>query len=281
VQHEGFVATRYLVDGTLSNGVFSGAPGARGIFSFDQIGPLRELESSWRHAFPQSGPGTPFDVVADTGLWSYSLLSFESLAAPTPAATLEIPLSGCRTTRMAQGDGGPLFSIGTDWYSDDLPRVDFFKRSASGIEVTGGFDLPFQPEKQSLARRDGGFWYFISSGDSQSGSYAYPLDENGALAGQVWFDDYNYGNFSADYLAWRDGFFGSHREDGSPSIFVSDGYNRTDSIPIPGAEAMQGLSSFEAVGMAIGGADDSMLLVAYPTLNGIVVARFECVTPFK
>ncbi|MBL8743442.1 MAG: hypothetical protein JNK04_20170, partial [Myxococcales bacterium] len=98
---------------------------------------------------------------------------------------------------------------------------------------------------------------------------------------EPWHDPYFYGDFTPHLRAWRDGFVGGHREDGIVSMFVSDGFNRTDMAPIPGTDAMQSIASRTELAIAVGGPDEGSFLMAYPTINGILLARADCVTPFK
>lgn len=115
------------------------------------------------------------------------------------------------------------------------------------------------------------------------GTYAYALDEGGLPIGEPWHDEYIFGNFTPHLRAWRDGFVGGHRgaDDGVVSIFVSDGFNRTDMAAIPGTDAMQAIGSDTELVVAVGGPDSGSFLMAYPTLDGILLARADCFTPFK
>lgn len=280
VQYEGSVASHVAISSHLPNGLFTLTAGVRGIYSFSTPGAVR-ADTDWVQTFLEPTPGTPFDVERfGSGPSSYVLDTYDSIDAPVPSNSFELPPSSCHTMRLATGDGGQLFSMASDYYCDDPPRVDFLRKGSGGIELVASIDLPVAPEQQSLAPRPGGYWYFTSSSSEGIGSHAYPLDASGQLAGEPWNDPFTYGDFSPQFLPWRDGFVGTHREDGEMSLFVSDGFNRTDSLPIPGL-GVSSIASASPLAMALGGDDSSSVLVAYPIIDGIALARLDCVTPIK
>ncbi|MFO0555702.1 MAG: hypothetical protein U0271_45415 [Polyangiaceae bacterium] len=278
VQFQGFIANRPRLDSALPNGLFSMGFGPYGVYSFDSTSVVRPFEDTWSQAFLEPQTGVLDIVTFDFNALTFGLLVFDSVDATVPSASSDIPIGGCKTVRMATSGDNALFSIATDYYCDEAPRVDFFRKSANGVELVGGFDLPVKPLYQSLApRADGGYWYFVSSNTPGQGSYAYALDADGAVVGDPWHDDYAFGDFAPQFLPWRDGFVGTHR-DGKVSIFVTDGFNRTSAPPLDGTDT-QALASRSPLAVAIGGVDSGSFLVAYPTMEGILMARFDCVTP--
>ncbi len=263
---------------TSEDGVFALNFGVRGFFSFAAPGVVRAFEETWLEGFPRTQSEGGALIVSGDGTGNEQLSSLATFSAePTPIAPL---VDGpCRTTRVVhEPEGGAFISRGTEWYCDVAPRADLYRLDGDQLVSFGGFELPFKPHKQFLARREGGYFYAISNpGD---GIVVYSLDRSGALVQAPWTDSYRFGDTSTMFTPWRDGFVISRRTIDGISLIVSDGENQTLSLPL----AVDVVSSNEEIAMLVGGLDDSSILFAYPQFQlsdsfTIGLFRLDCVTP--
>lgn len=262
------------------DGTFTLGSGVRGIFSFDQPGAVREAEPGWAQLFAHPEPGGGFDVVSfDSDTFAYGLHHLTSASAPSSAPVGPFPETGCRTMRAVFDGDSALISSASNWYCDGPPRVDFHRRDADGLTYLGGFDLPFSPDEQELAARDGGYWYFISERSAHLGSAVYALDESGAPIGAPLLNEEAFADFSPAFRAWRNGFVASRSTVDGLSIYASDGFNRTDLLPIDLSSVS--IASRTDLAMLVGGENQRSILMAYPTIDGILLMRADCYTPFK
>jgi hypothetical protein len=282
VVYEGFIGDVPLVLSALPSGLFSLSLGAPGIYAFDAPGAVREAEMGWSSVFVYPEAGTPFDVVSYDDIAGHQLHGFPSLDAPSETVGQTFAVESCGRVTMATGPSGTLLSAGTSSFCGQSPQVELFKKGPGGLVLAATLPLAAHPSEERLAARPGGYWYFMANWDGQTGTYAYALDEDGVPVGEPWHDPYFFGDFTPHLRAWRDGFVGGHRaEGGILSIFVSDGFNRTDMAPILDIDPMQSIASKTELAVAVGGPDSGSFLMAYPTMSGILLARAECVTPFK
>jgi hypothetical protein len=275
----GFLGGPPVVLSSLPSGLFTlrslGYLSETGVYAFGEAGAVRSGEVFW-NMFLYPGPETPFDVVTSEGLGP-QLLGFASLDAPRESFTQTVGDTSCGLGfMMATGETGTLFAAVN---YDCEPKVDLYRRGSGGLELTAMLPLPVQGTDHRLETRPGGFWYFVTDW-MEAGTYAYALDEEGVLVGEPWHDPYTFGDFTPHLRSWRNGFVGGHRDGSGVSMFVSDGFHRTDMVGvIPGTEPVLSIASNTRLAIAVGGPDSGSFLMAYTTSPGVLLARAECVTP--
>ena len=239
---------------------------------------VRAFEEAWLEGFPRAQSSEGGLIVSGDGSGNEQLSSLATFSAePTPIGPL---IDGpCRETRVVhEVEGGAFISRGTGRYCDVAPRADFYRLDGDQLVSFGGFELPFEPHKQFLARREGGYFYAISN--PVHGIVVYSLNPSGEVVSEPWVDTFTYGDTATMFAPWRDGFVISRRTIDGISLIVSDGKNQTPSLPL----AVDVFTSSEEIAMLVGGFNDSSIMFAYPQHPDMVsftigLFRLDCVTP--
>jgi hypothetical protein len=276
---DGFQGGPPVVLSSLPSGLFTlrslGYLSETGVYAFGEAGAVRNGEVFW-NMFLYPGPETPFDVVKydDTG---YQLLGFASLDAPDETLTQTVGDHSCALGFLA-ATGETSSVIAALSVAPCDPKVELYRRGSNGLEQTATLPLAVHAQENWLAPRPGGFWYFLSDW-MEGGTYAHALDEAGVPIGEPWHDPYTFGDFTPNLRSWRDGFLGGHSDASGVSLFVSDGFHRTDMGVIPGTEPALSIASKTKLAVVVGGPDSGSFLMAYATSPGVLLARAECVTP--